>query len=68
MRTVSEGEDPKKPKVTPWQQKEKRCLLRGVKTTHNKNKKFIATITVKGQQIGLGKCCSEEEAGRLYDR
>ncbi|XP_024372919.1 uncharacterized protein [Physcomitrium patens] len=67
-KKVSEGEDPKKPKVTPWQQKEKRCLLRGVKTTHNKNKKFIATITVKGQQIGLGKCCSEEEAGRLYDR
>ena len=69
VQTVSgQDSDPKKAKFPSNQQKEKRCLLRGVKTTHNKNKKFIATITVKGQHIVLGKCHTEEEAGRLYDR
>lgn len=66
VELVNRREDIKRSKIPLKQQK--RCFLRGVKTTHNKNKKFIATITVKGQHIVLGKCHTEEEAGRLYDR
>jgi len=66
MELANRQEDIKRSKLPLKHQK--RCLLRGVKTTHNKNKKFIATITIKGQHIVLGKCHTEEEAGRLYDR